>query len=142
MLWPTDKKTRAKRDEGIKAELIEAAVKNASLLEDPVAGPAAGLLALYCDTDAERDAMLAARPSIVLTIQKGLSSRTTSLVAALCQLLKVMAKSPDTRTKLLRAYKDWDWKPLLQACSLLVCSTPDCWAVNIHSCETRAPRHT
>ena len=120
ILGPSDKKAKAKREDAIKGELIEVSVKNLAQTDDAAAVGAAGLLVMLCQTPTARETLLAARPLLLPSVQKALSSKSTSLVAATCSLLKLLSSAPETRNKVLLAFRDWDWKPLLVACTMLV----------------------
>lgn len=119
LLWPSDKKTQAKREEAIKAEVLEVSVKLFALTDAHCATPAAGLLALLGEaSDAERDTILSAKPQVLVSLQRALSSSSPSLVAAACALMRVLACAPDSRVRLLKAFRDVNWRPMLSACTM------------------------
>lgn len=117
LLYPKDKKTRAKRADALKAEVLEISAKHLASVDHAVATPAAGLLALFCqDSETERDSILCCKPSVLHSIQKSIMSPSVSLVAAACKLLCGLSASPDSKPRVLRSVKDWDLRPLLDAC--------------------------
>jgi hypothetical protein len=123
LLWPTDKKTKAKRTEAVKADLLDTAAKNLASAT-AVATPAAGLLALIAQTDFE--GVLAAKPAVLPSLFKALATPSASLQAAASSLLRTLATVPEARGRVLRACKDVDWCPLLAVTSLQVwCTTHD-----------------
>jgi hypothetical protein len=119
LLWPNDKKTKAKRADALKAEVLDVAVKSFAHVEHPVAAPGAGLLTIFCqESEVERDTALSARPAVLASVYKALSSPSVCLVAEAARVLRILSSAPDSRPRVLRGTKDWDLKPLLSACSL------------------------
>lgn len=117
LLYPNDKKTKTKRADALKAEVLEISAKHLASVDHAVATPAAGLLALFCqDSETERDTILGCKPSVMSSIQKSIMSASVSLIAAACKLLCGLSASPDSQPRVLRAVKDWDLRPLLDAC--------------------------
>ena len=117
LLWPSDKKTLAKRDEAIKADLLDTSARClASSSNLAAATPAAGLLALVAESDCE--AVLSAKPSVLPNLVKALAAPSPSLQAAASSLLRALATTPEARGRVLRACRDVDWRPVL-AVSLL-----------------------
>jgi hypothetical protein len=121
LLFLQDSKAAAKKQEALKADVLGAAAANFAAADRPEAAPAAGVLAvLAAGAEADQDAVLSARPPVATSIQRALASRSVSLIAATCCLLRVLAVAPAARARLLRTWKDWDWEPLLHACQLPV----------------------
>eukprot|EP00892_Ulva_mutabilis_P010258 jgi/Ulvmu1/7604/UM038_0029.1 len=117
LLYPSDKKTKAKRGEALKAEVLEISAKHLASADQVVATPAAGLLALFCqDAETERETILGCKPAVMTSTHKALMSPSVSLVAASCKLLCGLSCAPDSRPRVLRAVKDWDLRPLIDAC--------------------------
>lgn len=117
LLYPTDKKTKAKRADALKAEVLEISAKHLASADHAVATPAAGLLALFCqDAETERDTILGCKPSVMASLQKAIVSASVCLTAAACRLLCGLSAAPDSKPRVLKAVKDWDLRPVLDAC--------------------------
>ena len=122
LLYPNEKKTKAKRAEALKAEVLEISTKHLASADHSVATPAAGLLALFSqDVEADRDTILSCKPSVLASTHKALMSPSVSLVAAACKLLCGLSCAPDSRPRVLRSVKEWDLRPLLDACVIQRC---------------------
>lgn len=122
LLFPNDKKSKAKRADALKADVLTVAVKMFSNIEHPVATPAAGIISVFClEAETERETALTARPSVLASIYKALSCPSVALITEASRLLRIFSVSPDSRARVLKAAKDWDLKILLSACSLKVC---------------------
>lgn len=123
LLWSSDKKTQAKRAEVLKAEVLEVSARILAQPADKRAVPAAALLALFAaSSEAERESILSARPSVLGSTQRLLCAPSPTLVATTCSLLRALATAGDSRPRLLKAFKEADWRPLLAACAMSVCS--------------------
>lgn len=123
LLFPNDKKTKAKRADALKADVLAVAVKMFGNIEHPVATPAAGIISVFClEAETERETALTARPSVLASIYKALACPSVALITEAARLLRILSVSPDTRARVLKAAKDWDLKILLSACSLKVCT--------------------
>ncbi|MEW5305786.1 MAG: hypothetical protein WDW36_008304 [Sanguina aurantia] len=81
--------------------------------------PAAGILAaMTAENEAQRALMLDAKPSLLPHLLNSLTMDSASLTAGACALLRVLATHDDSRPRLARALRDWDWAPLAQALGL------------------------
>lgn len=117
MLYPNDKKTKAKRAEALKAEALETSAKHLASSDHAIATPAAGLLVLFSqDSEVERETILTCKPPVMASLQRAIASTSVSLTATACKLLSSLSASPDSKPRVLRAVKDWDLRPLLDAC--------------------------
>jgi hypothetical protein len=117
LLWPSDKKTKAKRDEAVKADLLDTAARNLACAS-AVATPAAGILTLIAESDFE--GVLGAKPSVLPSLLKALAGSSAALQAAASGLLRTLATTPEARGRVLRACRDVNWRPLLAVTSLQV----------------------
>jgi hypothetical protein len=121
LLFPNDKKTKAKRAEALKADALVVAVKMFGNVEHcEVATPAAGLISIFCVEETERETAMTSRPSVLASICKALSSPSVALITEAARLLRILSVAPDTRGRVLKAVKDWDLKILLSGCTLKV----------------------
>lgn len=119
LLFPNDKKTKVKRADALKADVLAVAVKMFGNIEHPVATPAAGIVSVFClEAETERETALTARPSVLASIYKAIACPSVALITEAARLLRILSVSPDTRARVLKAAKDWDLKILLSACSL------------------------
>lgn len=121
LLFPNDKKTKAKRADALKADVVNAAVKMFNNVEHPVATPAAGIISIFCqEADTERETALTARPSVLSSIYKAFSSPSVALITEASHLLRILSVAPDSRARVLKTVKEWDLKILLSSCTLKV----------------------
>lgn len=119
LLFPNDKKTKTKRADALKTDVVNVAVKMFGNVEHPVATPAAGIISIFCqETEAERETALTSRPSVLASIYKAMSCPSVALITEAARLLRILSVSPDCRARVLKAAKDWDLKILLSACTL------------------------
>lgn len=131
-MFPSDKKTKAKRVDALKADVLAVAVKMFGNVEHPVATPAAGIISIFCqETETERETALTSRPSVLASIYKALSCPSVALITEAARLLRILSVAPDCRARVLKAAKEWDFKILLSACTLKVCNcSPVCVAMS------------
>ena len=65
--------------------------------------------------------MLDSKPAVVPQLLTGLSTQDSApLKAAICGLLRVIAKHSDTRPRLWRQLKEWDWSHLVACLKMQV----------------------
>ncbi|KAL3157959.1 hypothetical protein ABBQ32_012360 [Trebouxia sp. C0010 RCD-2024] len=108
------KKAAAQREELLKLDIAGVTVK---CIASGVVGdvtPAAGVLScIAAHSEAARELIFAARPAVLPHLLNALSLGSPSLNASAIGALKVLATAEDSRPRVLRATKDWDWRPLV-----------------------------
>lgn len=122
LVFPLNKAAKEKREECIKLAIIETSVK---VMSSGLASgkfeevtPAVGILSSLAENlDQGRQILLDSKPSPLPNLLKALTNNdSASLMASSCSLLRVLAQKEDSRTRLWKAMKDWDWAPLFKSC--------------------------
>ncbi|KAL6747013.1 hypothetical protein V8C86DRAFT_2923512 [Haematococcus lacustris] len=115
LLYPNSKAAKEKREECIKLGVVETCVKvmSSQKAEDMVS--AAGILTVLIATyDQCRQIMLDSKPAIAPQLLTGFSSHESApLRAALCGLMRAIVMKDDSRPRLWRQLREWDWTPLV-----------------------------
>ncbi len=71
--------------------------------------------------DQSRQVVIDGKPSVIPQLLAGLSTQESApLRTALCALMRVLAKHSDTRMRLWRQLKEWEWSHLISCLSLQV----------------------
>lgn len=123
LIFPQNKASKEKREECIKLSLIETSVKamNSGINtgRHKEVTPALGIIAALTENlDQARQIFMDSKPSPLPILLKALASDSASLLASSCALLRVLAQKEDSRSRLWKVMKDWDWTPLLRCLSI------------------------
>ncbi|KAA6420955.1 MAG: hypothetical protein FRX49_09096 [Trebouxia sp. A1-2] len=116
ILWQQllPKKAAAPREELLKLDLAGITAK---CLASNVVGdmtPAAGVLSCISNhSEAARELVFSARPAVLPTLLNALSLGSPSLTAAAIGALKALALYEDSRPRVVKVTKEWNWRPLV-----------------------------
>lgn len=115
LLFPSHKAAKEQREASIKLGVVETSVKVLASQKPQDMVSAAHLLAVMADTfDQSRQIMMDTKPAVIPQLLAGLSTQDSApLKAAICGLLRVISKHDDTRPRLWRQLRDWDWSHLI-----------------------------
>ncbi|KAK9834209.1 hypothetical protein WJX81_008590 [Elliptochloris bilobata] len=99
--------------EAVKGGCVEAAARNVARARAATAST--GILhALVAASPEAREALLAVRPGAVAQLARAATGTSASLSASSLGVLRALAASPDTRGRVLRSARAWDWAALMR----------------------------
>eukprot|EP00195_Chlamydomonas_chlamydogama_P007615 CAMPEP_0202908722 /NCGR_PEP_ID=MMETSP1392-20130828/47033_1 /ASSEMBLY_ACC=CAM_ASM_000868 /TAXON_ID=225041 /ORGANISM="Chlamydomonas chlamydogama, Strain SAG 11-48b" /LENGTH=386 /DNA_ID=CAMNT_0049598193 /DNA_START=63 /DNA_END=1220 /DNA_ORIENTATION=- len=114
MLFPNNKAAKEKRTECVKLGVMETSVKVLASGKATDVTPALGIMAALAEgIDQQRQIMLDNKPSPLPHVLHAFDQESASLRATACTLLRVLASKDDSRPRLWRAMRDWNWGPLI-----------------------------
>ncbi|KAK9824096.1 hypothetical protein WJX72_007705 [[Myrmecia] bisecta] len=117
-LFANDKATQAKRAEALKLECLEVAVRNLASGVTVDMTPSAGIINALSQTDVARDSLLFCKPPALPLLLDAVGKGSPSLAAAALGVLRTLAQAADSRPRIVKAMRDWDWAPLAAAINM------------------------
>uniref|UniRef100_A0A7R9YSV6 Uncharacterized protein n=1 Tax=Chlamydomonas euryale TaxID=1486919 RepID=A0A7R9YSV6_9CHLO len=115
LLFPNNKAAKERREDCIKLGVIETCVTIISKGKPEEITPALNIIACLAGSiDQCRNVFLDNKPSPLPGLLRAFQHGSTSMGAAACQLLKVLASFEDSRQRVWKAMRDWDWAPLTE----------------------------
>ncbi|GAX74113.1 hypothetical protein CEUSTIGMA_g1562.t1 [Chlamydomonas eustigma] len=119
LLFPNNKVAKERRQDCIKLQVIETSIKILVSGKPEEVQHAMGIIASIVETiDQARQIMLDNKPAPLSHILKAFHHESASLKASVCNLFRVLCLKDDSRPRIWKAMKEFDWSLLFSCLQL------------------------